>query len=96
MDKNYSPFTPLVIVLAALVLFSSFDLFVTLRQRSALGAQWSQMVKVLPEAQRINQTMISISRDLIALAPRSPGAKRLVEDFKIQAVRPSAPDKKEK
>lgn len=94
MDKSYSPFPALATVLVMLVLYFAFDLFVTLRQRSAQHSQMDAIAKVLPEAQKINTSMMGLSRDLVALAPHSPGAKKLVEDFKIQAVRQPAPAKK--
>jgi len=94
MDKSYSPFPALVTVLAILVLYFSFDLYVTLRQRSVQHSQMDAVAKVLPEAQKINTSMMGLSRDLVALAPHSPGAKKLVDDFKIQAVRQAPPAKK--
>lgn len=87
MDKNYPFFPALVAVLGASVLYFGFDLFVTLRQRSAQQKQLANMSKILPEAQAINQSMTGLSRDLISLAPNSPGVKKIVEDFKIQALR---------
>jgi len=92
MEKNYSPFPAVAAALAGLLLYFSFDLFVSLRQRSVQQKQLAALEKIYPEAQKINQSMIGLSRDLIATAPKSTGAKKIVEDFKIQAIRPPTPD----
>lgn len=91
-SKTYSAFPALAAVLIAFVLSLSVEVYAGLRLRAQTKAQQAAMARILPEAQKINTSMLGLSRDLIALASTSPGARKIVEDFKIQAVpKPAAP-----
>jgi len=90
--KTYSAFPAVTAVLVAFVLSFSVEVYAGLRLRSQLKAQQGALARILPEAQRMNTTMLNLSRDLIALASTSPGAKKIVDDFKIQAVSKPAPE----
>jgi type II secretory pathway component PulJ len=89
--KNYSPFPALAVVLTAFILVYAGDLYSGLHQRAQLRSQEAALAQLLPEAQRLNATMLNLSRDLLQMAPSSPGAQKLVKDFKIQAVGKSVP-----
>jgi hypothetical protein len=90
-SKTYSAFPALAAVLIAFVLSFSVEVYAGLRLRAQINAQHAAMARILPEAQKINTSMHGLSRDLIALASTSPGARKIVQDFKIQAVPKSAP-----
>jgi hypothetical protein len=91
-SKTYSAFPALAAVLIAFVVSLSVEVYAGLRLRAQTKAQYAAMARILPEAQKINASMLGLSRDLIALAPTSPGARKIVQDFKIQAVVKPAPD----
>lgn len=91
-SKSYTAFPALAGVLLAFTLSLSVEVYAGLRLRKQLKAQQAAIARILPEAQRINTTLLNLSRDLIALASTSPGAKKIVDDFKIQAVAKPAPE----
>lgn len=95
MERNYSAFPALVLVLGAFALTLGVEVYAGHKQRGMLKQQQEAVAKVLPEAQRLNTTMQALTRDLLALAPQSPGARKVVEDMKIQAIpRPVPTEKK--
>lgn len=91
MERNYSFFPALVLVLTAFAVSLGVEVFAGFKQRELLRQQEEALAKVLPEAQRINSTMTALTRDLLALAPHSAGARKIVEDMRIQAVQRPAP-----
>lgn len=84
--STYSPFPALAAVLAAFIVLFGFDFYASLRQRAVLGAQLEAAEKVLPEAQKVNATLQALTKDVLQLAPTSPGAAQIVRDLKIQVV----------
>gem|GEM_PF-7069981 len=84
-EKQYSSFYPLLLVLGALILVNALDVYGTLKQRSIIRIQVKQARLMV---RKTRQTLVDLSRELMALSPYSPTAMSIVEAYNI---RPAAP-----
>jgi len=75
-------------VFLVLVFLQGYYLVEDFRQRSQINASRAQLQKPLASARTINQTTEGIGRDLIALAPQSAEASKIISEFKIQVNTP--------
>jgi len=87
-EKQYSSFYPLLLVLGALILVNALDVYGTLKQRSIIRIQVKQARLMVDDARKTRQTLVDLSRELMALSPYSPTAMSIVEAYNI---RPAAP-----
>lgn len=90
-EKSYSVFWPLLPVMVVLVVVNGFQLRATLQQRTALERLSAQIETVLPQARLINETMLGLTRDVLALAESSAGARQIVAEFQIRQTQPAPP-----
>jgi len=82
--KRYSSFTPILILVLSFLFVNVIQIWGTVGQRSDLLKLRSQVSEVLAKAQTINETSEGILRDLVAMAPNSPGAQKIVTDFQVR------------
>ncbi|MEM6884343.1 MAG: hypothetical protein AAF571_04870 [Verrucomicrobiota bacterium] len=87
-EKQYSSFYPLLLVLVALILVTVLDVYGTLKQRSVIRVQVEQAQVRLAEAKHTRQTLIALSRELMALSPYSPTAQSIVDAYNIRPASP--------
>ncbi|MEM6601126.1 MAG: hypothetical protein AAF649_07055 [Verrucomicrobiota bacterium] len=88
-EKTYSSFYPLLLVLMALILVNALDVYGTLQQRSIIRVQVEQARLLEENARYTRQTLVALSRELLALAPYSPTARSIVEAYNIRPADPS-------
>ena len=89
-DKQYSSFYPLLLVLGALILVNTLDVYGTLKQRSIIRVQVEQARLLVADARKTRQTLVNLSQELMALSPYSPTAQNIVDAYNI---RPAIPKK---
>jgi len=104
--KTYSSFTPILLLILPFLFVNGIQISNTFSQRNELSKVRTQtekmqgeLDKILPQAKAINDTIEGMLRDLVAMAPNSPGAQKIVTDFQIRladsadgnAVRTPAP-----
>jgi hypothetical protein len=86
--NEYSVYWPLLPVIVVLVAVNGLQLKGSLEQRAQLKIAQANLEGVLPQAQLINSTMLGLSKDVLALAETSEGARKIVQDFQIREVQP--------
>lgn len=82
--KPYSSFYPLLLVLGALILVNALDVYSTFEKRSVIRVQVEQARTMVDEARKTRQTLVDLSRELMALSPYSPTAQKIVETYNIR------------
>ncbi len=82
----YSPFWPMALVLLVLILVTALDLHGAFLQRAGIRQTLVQSQPTLGKARMVKNTLNRLSRDLLLLSPKSPEAKKIVQEFGIQAV----------
>lgn len=94
-DTIKSPFVPLLIVFTSLLVMfcyqtrQSYLAHTQLNERIQLiKEQQAKFDSVLPTAETVNSRMVNLSKDLVGMAGRSPSAKKIVDDFRIQISQP--------
>ncbi|MDD5262845.1 MAG: hypothetical protein PHD76_13445 [Methylacidiphilales bacterium] len=85
-EAHYSPFWPMALVLLVLILLSALDLHGALLQRAGIRQTLLQAQPTLEKAQVVKNTLNRLSRDLLLLSPKNPEAKKIVQEFGIQAI----------
>ncbi len=85
-EVHYSPFWPMALVLLVLILLTALDLHGALLQRAGIRQTLLQVQPTLEKAQVVKNTLNRLSRDLLLLTPKSPEAKKIVQEFGIQAI----------
>lgn len=90
-EKRFSSFTPILILVLSFLFVNVIQITNTISQRGELKKAHTQVEalqveldKVLPQAKTINDTIEGLLRDLVAMAPNSPGAQKIVTDFQIR------------
>jgi len=91
--KTYSPFWALCLLFATLMFLQATYLIDDFKQKSQIEAARAQLKGALTQAQTISQTTEAVGRELVALAPTSPEAAKIIAEFKIQLNQPAAAKK---
>jgi hypothetical protein len=87
--KRFSSFTPILILVLSFLFVNVIQITNTITQRSELKKIQVKMDAVLPQAKTINETSEGLLRDLVAMAPSSPGAQKIVTDFQVRLSNPN-------
>ncbi|MDK3160281.1 hypothetical protein QPK87_27525 [Kamptonema cortianum] len=91
-EKKYTPFTAILIILVALIVVYGLQFRTIINQRSMIKNANVELSNVMPQAEALNNTMVAISQDLLAMAPTNQSARQIITEFRIQAVQnPNAP-----
>lgn len=95
-EKRYSSFTPILILVLSFLFVNVIQITNTISQmgelkkvRAQVEAMQGDLDKILPQAKIINDTIEGLLRDLVAMAPNSPGAQKIVTDFQIRLAEPN-------
>ena len=89
--RIYSPFWVLTLVFLTLVFLQVVYLRGDFLKRDQIRAAREQLTAPLNKAQTINQMTEAVGRELLALAPDSPEAAKIIAEFKIQLNAPPNP-----
>ena len=88
----YSPFWPLLILIAGLVLWTGFEAYSNYSQNANLTAALNKMEPSINDAQKRNDRLIAFAQDLIQTADHDTYAAQVVKEFHLQlAPPPSSP-----
>ena len=82
--RLYSPFCVLVLVFLTLLFLQAVYLRGDFIKHNQIRAARDQLNAPLAKAQTINQMTEAVGRELLALAPDSPEAAKIIAEFKIQ------------
>jgi hypothetical protein len=88
-QKTYSPFWSVWLVFMVFLLVQCAHLAEDFRARSQMKAMRTQFKPALIQAQTVNQTTEAVGRDLVALAPNSSEAAKIISEFKIRVGSPA-------
>ncbi|MBI3850771.1 MAG: hypothetical protein HY298_10935 [Verrucomicrobia bacterium] len=91
--NTYSPFWALCVLFVTLLFLQTTYLIDDFKQKSQIQAARAQFKPTLTQAQNISQTTEAVGRELVALAPNSPEAAKIISEFKIQLNKPAQPAK---
>ena len=83
-ENCYSPFWAVWLVFVTLAIVQVLYFADDSRDRSRLQAAENQLQNSLNQVRAVNQTLEAVGRELVALAPKSPEAARIVNEFKIK------------
>jgi hypothetical protein len=84
LEPRYSGFWPLLILLAALVMWSGFQAFLAIRQSTALNSEFDSAVPTIKAAQDAQSKLYAIAQDLLKISAKDPYAAQLVKEAHIQ------------
>ena len=82
---TYSSFAPVSLVLSVLLVLTLVDLYGAFQQRAELQAALRQSQADLQKTEWASRTLSRLSHDLLLLSEKSPEAKKIVNEFGIQA-----------
>ena len=85
-EKQYTPFTAILIILVALLIVYGLQFRTIITQRGMIKSANVELTNVMPQAEALNNTMIAISQDLLSMAATNTAALQIVAECKIQAV----------
>ena len=88
-EKSYSPFWAIWIVFLTFVFLQASYFHDDFTQRSRIEAAETQLKTPLTQTLAINRTIEAVSRELLALAPDSAEAAKIIAEFNI-ILRPAA------
>ena len=88
-QKAYSLFFPVWLVFLVFALVQGAHLVDDFRQYSQIKSIRTQFKPALTQAQTVNQTTEAVGRDLVAIAPNSPEAAKIISEFKIRIGSPA-------
>ncbi len=92
-SRVWSPFWPVLLVFISSLAIQCVYLKNALQQRRQMQDSIAQAdTQMVPRANELNKAVESLGRDLVELAPNSPEAMKIVNEFKIQLnAAPAAP-----
>ncbi|MEM9444048.1 MAG: hypothetical protein AAGA18_01735 [Verrucomicrobiota bacterium] len=82
--ETYNSFWPLTIVIAALCVMTSVQIYQMLEQRTFLKQNVDNLQPAIQEARVISGTISQLSRELLLLSSESNEARRIVQEFQIR------------
>ena len=86
--KTYSPFWALGLLFATLIFLQVSYVIEDSKQQTQIQAARAQLKPALTQAKTISQTTEAVGHELVALAPKSPEAAKIIAEFKIQLNNP--------
>jgi len=89
--RAWSPFWPVLLVFISFLAIQCVYLKNALQQRRQMQDSIAQAdTQMIPRANELNKAVESLGRDLVEMAPNSPEAMKIVNEFKIQLNNPPA------
>jgi len=79
-DKNFSSFWPLLILVAALLIWAGYQDWAMNKQRSFSAQQFQAALPTINEAQNIGNRYVALMKDLVQTAQKDPAAAQIVKD----------------
>ena len=80
--RTYFPFWALTSVFLTFVVMQGVNLKNVIEQRSHLKSTHAELMKIVPQALSINQTVENLGRDLLSMT-NNKEARQIIADFKI-------------
>ncbi|MFZ5807463.1 MAG: hypothetical protein ACOY3I_09700 [Verrucomicrobiota bacterium] len=88
-QQNYNSFLPVLILLLAMTVVGSFQIYNGVDQKRQLDQAVKQLQPALNEAKAIDARLTGICRDLLDMTSRNPSAQKIVQEFNIRANEPA-------
>jgi len=79
-EVHYSPFWPLVIILAGLILWIGYQVFATNSQRNVYNTEYQNAVPTINAAQNVQGKYIALIKDLVQTSTKDPYAAQIVKE----------------
>jgi hypothetical protein len=91
IDEIYSPFWPLALLLAGLILWTAYQAYEALSQKSMLDKELITNAPTINEAASARTKLYALAEDLVQVSTRDANAAQIVRDAKIQVHQTNAP-----
>lgn len=83
-DKRFDIFAPLALVMAALIAAYTLESVTLWKQRQQSLTHLEQLQPLAMQAAQWNSTLRDLTRDVVELSAYSEGARKVVQEFRIQ------------
>ena len=80
----YSPFWPLFILMAGLILWTGFQAFSALSQAAAFTSDFKQARPTIEAAQKAQSRLYALAQDLVQTSAKDSNAAQIVKEAGIQ------------
>jgi len=88
-ETTYSPFWPLLILVAGLLLWSGYQAYEGYVEKSNLTADFENAAPTIKAAQNVQSRLYAVAQDLIQTSAKDSNAAQIVKEANIQ-VKPDA------
>jgi|GEM_PF-2015531 len=86
-NNSFSPFWAVAWFLMVFTILTAVDIYGMFQYRAALQKALVESRQNVNRARAVNDALTGLTRDLLLLSDRSPGARQIVQDFGIRAVK---------
>jgi hypothetical protein len=83
-ERRYSSFVPQVIVMAAIILWSGYQCYIALSQKSALDNEFKTAQPLITASQTAQSRLYALAQDVNQTAAHDNYAAQIVKEFNIQ------------